>query len=276
MSKLQVDINSDAICCPICTDILHHATETCCGHAFCELCIRRWLESHPTTCPLCKKNPQPVHPSFTLRAICEQYYKKNPTNHHDLVTREKELGNEFYSKKQYWKAIEHYTAAMGGLCETDAMRGVLYNNRSQCYIKLFKYSNALADCEKAILLKISNDNLVKARMRKGNCLMHLGDVAASHTEFKLALQLDSDGAGVFKSEIEKCMSMLPPPQELPNSIPDNVINPDPPPNPRFSSSLSPSTSTSPPTAECTEEVGRSGRRGRGRRSRRGKPGCSLM
>jgi tetratricopeptide (TPR) repeat protein len=161
MANEQVDVNKDAISCPICTDILHKALETHCGHAFCELCIRKWLDTH-TTCPMCKKNPHPVHPSFTLRSICEQYYKKHP-DQIELMTREKELGNDYYSKKQYWKAIEHYTAAMSRLeGEANDKLGILYNNRSQCYIKLFKYNNALADCEKAICMTTTTDNQGKA------------------------------------------------------------------------------------------------------------------
>jgi len=258
MEKPQgVDINGEAISCPICTDILHYATETCCGHAFCEACIRRWLETNPTACPMCKRNPQPVHPSFTLRSICEQYHKKNPNNY-ELMMREKDLGNDFYARKQYRKAIEHYSAALSKLGETDNNRGVLYNNRSQCYIKLFQYSNALDDCEKAILMTGNSANLVKARMRKGSCLMHLGDLEGSLLDFELALQ--SDAGGTFTKEIKQCISMLPPPQELPNAIPAPVCQ------------HTPTPSASVIDESSTQHGGESRRS----RRRRRKTQCSLM
>jgi len=271
----MVDIDKDAICCPICTDILYSAVETGCGHAFCQACLGRWLDNNATTCPMCKRNPHPVHPSFTLRSICEQYYKKQP-NQFELMLREKELGNDFYQKRQYWKAIEHYTIAIQQVGESNSRCGVLYSNRSQCYIKLFKYGNALADCEKAIAMSSDTDtNVVKARMRKGSCLMHLGDLGGSVIEFELAAKLDS--LGTFAKEIQQCLNMLPPPQELPNYLPESPIVPPTTNNTTVNNSIhqSPLQHPSPPHTPFERNSSNSGS-GSNRRRRRRKDKCIIM
>jgi len=249
-----VGVNKEDISCPICADILYKPVETYCGHAFCEACLANWLPNHPTACPMCKKNPQPVHPSYTLRNICEQYYKQHP-NQAGLEMREKEIGNDCYQKQQYWKAIEHYTQAIQSLGEAHNKAAVLYSNRSQCYIKLFKYSHALADCEKALSLIDNPHDAVKVRVRKGKCLMHQGDLESSLAEFQLAAKLDT--TGTFALEIRQCIDMLPPPQELPNT---------PSPSPSSSNSTIASSCQTPYVPPSSSH----------RRPRRRKPKCIIM
>jgi len=182
------------------------------------------------------------------------------------MLREKELGNDFYQRKQYWKAIEHYTIAIQQIGESNNKCGVLYSNRSQCYIKLFKYRKALEDCEKAISMSMDIDiNLIKARIRKGSCLMHLGDLGGSIVEFELAAKLDS--LGTFAKEIQQCLEMLPPPQELPNCLPESPRY-QAPPNVNSSNRVSP---LSPPLTHYERNSSNSNRRRRRRKDK-----CNIM
>jgi len=42
--------------CNICTRVLHNPYLTeCCGHYFCESCIKQWFKKQKTTCPICRQ-----------------------------------------------------------------------------------------------------------------------------------------------------------------------------------------------------------------------------
>ncbi|XP_076448162.1 uncharacterized protein LOC143284905 [Babylonia areolata] len=58
VSKFNPKPNSELLCA-ICLNVLHEARMCPCHHIFCELCIRRWLESNPT-CPTCR-SPSTLH-----------------------------------------------------------------------------------------------------------------------------------------------------------------------------------------------------------------------
>jgi len=188
-------------------------------------------------CPVCNKDPSPVHPSFTLRAICDSVraLRENPvplssspsklsdipptfetttttattsstTDNTDSVTaeQEKQLGNEKYGGKKYAEAIQHYSKALAKSPTGDPKNAVIYNNRAQCYIKIEQHRRALDDCDEAIRL---DPHDVKAFMRKGLCLYRMGNFAKSREAYNEARQLDTQGK--WKDAIDEALLSLP-------------------------------------------------------------------
>jgi len=209
--------------CPICQDVFQDACETSCGHGFCEYCLNQCLESKPGVCPVCQKNPSPIHPSYTLRAIVDgvkQFnddttFSASPCSSSSTskeVEKEKVQGNACYNQKKYAEAIMHYSKALqvpkkhtGDKCDA-----ILYNNRAQCYIKLEQYRRALDDCDEAIRFDKTD---VKAFMRRGLCLAKLGDFEKSRTAYLTAKQLDT--SKTWTDVINESLAILPNPRPAP-------------------------------------------------------------
>lgn len=81
----------------------------------------------------------------------------------------KKVGNGFYSKGEYDKAIVEYTKAIG-LYDKDHS---YFSNRSACYAEIGKYEEALADGKKCVELK---PDWAKGYGRVGLALFKLGKV----------------------------------------------------------------------------------------------------
>lgn len=189
----------EALECPICQDLFRDACETTCGHAFCEYCINKWLEKKHT-CPVCNKNPSPVHPSWTLRLVTNCFQQATGEKKEGLTSsQEKQLGNECYKEGNYAQAIQHYTNAVKLASAPDF---TLFNNRAQCYIKLGEFRRALDDCDQAIRL----NNNIKAHIRKSKCLEGLGDFTGALQSLQTARQLDRRGE--YKAEIDPSLDRL--------------------------------------------------------------------
>src|SRR4051812_18957845 len=68
-------------------------------------------------------------------------------------------GNEYYMAKQWEDALDCYSLALVWCPEDDSekeSRAVYFCNRAACNIKLQSYQEVVADCEKAIELKVIN------------------------------------------------------------------------------------------------------------------------
>jgi len=187
--------------CPICYEIFNNATETFCGHAFCELCLYRCLEREDI-CPTCRAKPSPVHPSFTIRRIVDEYRKHNNLTIENINPRtaqeEKDLGNSHYTKGQFALAIKHYSNAIHL-----SPSSVLFGNRAICLFKLKQYKLALDDCNKSIQM---DPNYVKSLARKGLCLEQL----RYYEEAKNVLLhcRDLDVKGSFQTEVDGALDRL--------------------------------------------------------------------
>ncbi|RYA67779.1 hypothetical protein DD592_27280, partial [Enterobacter cloacae complex sp. 2DZ2F20B] len=64
----------------------------------------------------------------------------------ELAKAEKEQGNEFYKKKAFEQAIEHYNKAI----ELDPTDITFYNNLAAVYFEQKDYDKCIKECEKAI------------------------------------------------------------------------------------------------------------------------------
>lgn len=105
----------------------------------------------PEPKPQPKKEPEPILPPNKQRA-----------------KEEKELGNNYYKKKDFSSAIEHYNKAI----EHDPTDITFYNNLAAVYFEQKDYDKCIEECQKGI--EIGRENradfkmIAKAQMRIGN------------------------------------------------------------------------------------------------------------
>ncbi|XP_078438394.1 tetratricopeptide repeat (TPR)-like superfamily protein isoform X2 [Wolffia australiana] len=98
------------------------------------------------------------------------------------ATSEKELGNEYFKKKDFSKAIECYSRSIAL-----SPNSVAYANRAMSYIKLKRYEEAEADCTEALNL---DDRYVKAYSRRATARKELGKLKSSLEDSEFALRLE--------------------------------------------------------------------------------------
>ncbi|KAI8391321.1 uncharacterized protein BYT42DRAFT_190123 [Radiomyces spectabilis] len=108
---------------------------------------------------------------------------------------EKEKGNAFFQRKEYTKAIVHYSQAI----DLDPSVAVYFVNRAMAYLKLNRYLEAERDCTRGLQLQPKN---VKALWRRGIALRELGRVEEARKDFEVALALEPGNQAV-KEELGK-------------------------------------------------------------------------
>eukprot|EP01114_Cavostelium_apophysatum_P024467 TRINITY_DN9582_c0_g1_i1.p1 TRINITY_DN9582_c0_g1~~TRINITY_DN9582_c0_g1_i1.p1 ORF type:complete len:289 (+),score=25.06 TRINITY_DN9582_c0_g1_i1:98-964(+) len=211
--------------CPICCEIIIDAVETTCGHAFCEYCLNRCLEVEEA-CPVCRKDPSPVHPSFILRRLIDEYRQTYGFRREQIQNKtaleEKQIGNTFYQKSKFADAIKHYSRAI-----SVTPSAVLYANRATCHFKLKQYRLSVEDADRAIQL---DSNYAKVYVRKALSLEQLKLHRESRDCFMRAREIE--GGREFTAEIEQGMARLsiflpqqppqPPPQQRPANHPPHM------------------------------------------------------
>ena len=95
----------------------------------------------------------------------------------------RERGNDAFADGRYEDAAACFTAAL----EVNRGDAKSFSNRSACFMKMRKFSQALSDGERAVELE---GNWAKARSRVGAANMALGRREAAKRAFELALKLD--------------------------------------------------------------------------------------
>jgi hypothetical protein len=100
-----------------------------------------------------------------------------------LAVKEKDKGNEYFSKAQYPTAIEHYTEAI----KYDATNTACFANRALCYIKTERWIKAIEDCNAVIKL---DPNYVKAYLRRGLAYRHSKKLSLALLDFEKVLSLE--------------------------------------------------------------------------------------
>uniref|UniRef100_A0A5S6Q2Z6 RNA polymerase II-associated protein 3 n=1 Tax=Trichuris muris TaxID=70415 RepID=A0A5S6Q2Z6_TRIMR len=108
---------------------------------------------------------------------------------------ERQQGNIQYGKKQYVKAVMHYSRAI----EANMSDPVPYCNRAMALLKLARYEEASKDCCAAISL---DNGYVKAYFRRGLASKELGRIKEAEEDFRSVLALEPDNH-LAKEEIEK-------------------------------------------------------------------------
>lgn len=114
-----------------------------------------------------------------------------------LAEEEKKIGNFFYSKRKWDKAVLRYTEAL----KYNPNNVVLYCNRSAAYIHLEEYKLALDDANQCIEI---DPSWVKGYFRKGKALIHINEYTDAIEVLKKALTIDDNseirGAMNFATE----------------------------------------------------------------------------
>lgn len=111
-------------------------------------------------------------------------------SHIKIINRQeeaKEKGNAAFKSGDNQGAVTHYTVGIDLDPYNKTISSTLYANRAAAYLKLKKYTESLADCNKAIAL---NDSYAKAYLRRGEARMELGDYEDATRDFNRADQLD--------------------------------------------------------------------------------------
>ena len=110
------------------------------------------------------------------------------------------LGDEYYWKNDYSKAIKFYSKAI----ELDPNNAKYYNIRGVCYSWLKEYENATTDHTKAIELDPNNAKYYNSR---GVCYSLLKEYEKATTDCTKAIELDPNNAKYYNSR-GVCYSLL--------------------------------------------------------------------
>ncbi|KAF9617177.1 hypothetical protein IFM89_034328 [Coptis chinensis] len=94
--------------------------------------------------------------------------------------KEKELGNAAYKKKEFEKAIDHYSKAI----ELDSEDVSFLTNRAAVYLEMGKYEECIKDCDKAVErgreLRTDYKMVARALTRKGTALVKMAKTSKDY------------------------------------------------------------------------------------------------
>ncbi|GAW80699.1 hypothetical protein, conserved [Plasmodium gonderi] len=123
----------------------------------------------------------------------------------------KTRGNKYFKEMKYHHAIECYEEALQ-VCK-DYLE--IYNNLALCYIKTYRYEDAINSCDRVIhyyeifkndFHQMKNDTLFKSYLRKGFALFKLFRFEESSSSFNSALSLEPNNEEAL-SYVHKCHQM---------------------------------------------------------------------
>lgn len=99
--------------------------------------------------------------------------EKEAKERKEKALKEKEAGNAAYKKKEFEKAIEHYSSAL----ELDDQDISYLTNRAAVYLEIGKYEECIKDCDKAVErgreLRSDFKMIARALTRKGTALVKM-------------------------------------------------------------------------------------------------------
>ncbi|KAL6447496.1 hypothetical protein ACFW04_000011 [Cataglyphis niger] len=107
----------------------------------------------------------------------------------ELAESKKEVANQYYSQKQYKKALIGYNEVIA-MCPNVSR---YYGNRAACYMMLGQYRDALTDAKKCIELE---PTFSKAYIRMIKCCLILGDIVEAETILKKLLEFDPNNESI--------------------------------------------------------------------------------
>jgi small glutamine-rich tetratricopeptide repeat-containing protein alpha len=156
-----------------------------------------------------------------LESIVKEYYqvREQKTNrkseisqaHKEEAENHKKFGNEFMKMQNNDKAIEAYTIAI----KLNPLNPIYYCNRAAAFNAIGKYTNAIADCQRAIEL---DPTYCKAYCRLGLAFTHLKDYHKAVSCYKKACELDPDNQGYqrnYQLTLNNLQTISGPPQPPP-------------------------------------------------------------
>ncbi|KAK9716432.1 hypothetical protein RND81_06G232800 [Saponaria officinalis] len=106
--------------------------------------------------------------------------EKEKKRRKEEAKKEKEIGNAAYKKKEFEKAIEHYSKAF----ELDDEDISYLTNRAAVYLEMSKYEECIKDCEKAVErgreLRSDYKMIARALTRKGTALVKMAKTSKDY------------------------------------------------------------------------------------------------
>jgi stress-induced-phosphoprotein 1 len=133
------------------------------------------------------KARQPSPPKHKAPPPQKKADEEDLPEHKREAKREKELGNESYKKKDFAKAIVHYSKAI----QLDPVDITFYNNLAAVYFEQKDFKKCIGECEKAI--EIGRENradfklIAKACTRIGNAYKKLEDYKSAKTYYEKSM-----------------------------------------------------------------------------------------
>ncbi len=104
------------------------------------------------------------------------------------------LANIYMEKEYYEDAIKELNTIEAYIQEADMF--ILPYYRAECYLKLYKYSKAIA--EYTALLKIDEEYFAYCRLYRGNCYLNIDDYTNAINDYSYIIQkFPSNGAGYY-------------------------------------------------------------------------------
>lgn len=100
----------------------------------------------------------------------------------EQALRHKERGNAAFRAQRFEQAVECYSRAL----ECDPREATLYSNRAAALLKLLRFAEAEADCNRA--LEVGRDFNVKTLLRRGAAREGLQDLDGADRDYKHVLQ----------------------------------------------------------------------------------------
>lgn len=190
--------------CVLCRGLLLQDPVTIkCGHTFCRKCLER---DDSKTCPVCstvhsRLKPYSYGTNVVLSNLIRKWFPEN-CRAADL----KAEGNTYFEKLDFKAAIKYYTDAIS-LCGKDHL---LFSNRSDAFLSLEQYHEALEDAEKVVALR---PDWPKGFFRKGTALYELGRYEEAVIAFLQCLALDKEvdlAKECLSKSLHKVLCQLPP------------------------------------------------------------------
>lgn len=110
----------------------------------------------------------------------------------------KEEGNALVKKGEHKKAIEKYSQSL----KHNPSEVTTYTNRALCYLSVKQYSDAVRDCDEALMIDSSN---VKALYRRAQAHKELKDVKACVNDLNNLLKVEPKNTAALKllQEVQK-------------------------------------------------------------------------
>jgi DnaJ family protein C protein 7 len=109
------------------------------------------------------------------------------------LTRTKEEGNNAFKAKDYRKAIELWSEALGVDPQNKDMNSKILQNRAQAYINLKEYENAINDCDEALKL---DPSYVKAQKMRAKAYGGAGNWEEAIRDYKAVAEANPGEKGI--------------------------------------------------------------------------------
>ncbi|XP_065353990.1 uncharacterized protein LOC135948572 [Cloeon dipterum] len=138
----------------------------------------------------------------------EERILKNPLN--ELCPeRLRKIGNDFFMKNEYWKAISCFTKSLARSPAGSRLRGLAYANRSAVLLSLGHYKECLADAQTALANDYPQETAYKLYLRMGLCKKMMGMTTEAEEDFQLSIKMVEDlGIEEEKELKEECLKQF--------------------------------------------------------------------